>query len=704
MPRNAGFSVENNFSNGLVTEATGLNFPENAVVDTVNISFDKRGVASRRPGFDLEVNYTGVVAPDDAVYYEYLWESVAGDGNLSFFVQQIGNILRFYRATGGPSLSQGYLGSVLLTPFALEGDDLVRTNFCQFSTGLGRLVVVHPYCNQFYITFDKVASTFTPTTFTIQTRDFKGLDPRPVPRSSSLTNTHWYNLQNQGWDYSKMLTMYNRSGLYPSDYDVWWLYKSPDAYGTEVFLTDVAYAAGILNQVDRGNSPAPRGSYVLSEFIQDRSAASGVSGLPVVTSGTNRPTTTEFHAGRVFFSGVNAQNYSQKVYFSQILESEKQFGLCYQENDPTSQYSPDLLPSDGGVISIPEAGTIYRLWSVDNSLLVFASQGVWQITGSQGIGFAATDYTVKKLSTAATVSPVSFVKVDGRPVWWSLDDIYVALSDSQLGGVAIKSLTNDRIKTYYQDIPEESKIYAKGAYNNKDRVVQWIFRDTIADFPSEKQKYTKLLNFNTDTQAFYPWNIENSLTVIKGITVLKGQGSLSEEENVIDNGGSVITNSIGQNVTSVVTNVFSLSSEFKYTIVYNDNLMTFAEQNDQSYLDWISLPSGPVDDPGYFVSGYRVRGDAIKKSQANYILVMVDDEASQEFFFSSVYDYSINQNNGRWSSRQKLEFLDETYKYRSRRLKLRGHGKAIQFRVETSVGKGFNLVGWSTFESANSAV
>lgn len=698
MALSAGFSVENSFVNGLVTEATGLNFPENAVTETDNCVFDQDGTVRRRNGIDRENGFSTLSdSRINLAVSEYVWDSVAGNGNLTFLVQQTGSVLRFFSAGDTEALSAAYVSFLNLSGFATDGVKFEQ-NIFQYSAGFGKLIVSNPFGTPVYISFDESSRAFSANPITILTRDFKGVQPHPIGRSSSITESHRYNLLNQGWDSNKIAGMQQRSGLYPSDYDVWWLYKTPDAFGTEVFLTDVAYAAGILNQVDRGNSPAPKGSYILDEFYQDRSGISGVSGIPVVTSGTPRPATNAFHAGRVFFAGVYSEEFNSKVYFSQIIEGPEQFPRCYQQNDPTSQYTPDLLPSDGGVISIPEAGSIYKLWSVDNNLLVFASTGVWQITGSSGIGFSATDYTVKKISSIKSISANSFVSVNGSPLWWGLDAIYAAVTDST-GQISISPISDERIKTFYADIPEQAKVYAKGAFNSKDKIVQWLYRNQTANNLSEQYTYTRILNLNTVTQAFYPWTLPTVGGKLKGIVSLQGLGSELIEVSVTNNSLVVVTDNLSQVVSAQDARPAQISSHFKYLVQFDANF-TYGGEVEGDCGDWASFFSGTsVIAEATFVTGYKLRGNGIKKSQSNYLRIY--NEGSGTFIFQSRWDYANSASSGRWSAWQMVVFGGPVFDYLTRRLKIRGHGLAFQYSVQSSGREPFAIIGWASFDTAN---
>ena len=57
MARGSGTVVENNFVNGLITEATGMNFPENACISASNVVFKETGEVTRRLGYDYESAY-----------------------------------------------------------------------------------------------------------------------------------------------------------------------------------------------------------------------------------------------------------------------------------------------------------------------------------------------------------------------------------------------------------------------------------------------------------------------------------------------------------------------------------------------------------------------------------------------------------------------------------------------------------------------
>lgn len=201
----ASNSLMNNFSGGLKTEFTGLNFPENAATDTENVVFSIIGEAVRREGIDLEVNavQNSIYQPGVA-YNTYRWTNVGGDGLTQVLVTQVGNTLYFFTssaATAASPLSSQLLAStVTISAFQASGNtSTVSQTECQFTDGNGYLFVFHPDCDPFYCTYN--AGTVTSNLITVQIRDFNGIpDGLAVNnRPATLSAEHQYNLQNQGW-------------------------------------------------------------------------------------------------------------------------------------------------------------------------------------------------------------------------------------------------------------------------------------------------------------------------------------------------------------------------------------------------------------------------------------------------------------------------------------------------------------------------
>lgn len=718
MPRQIAPSVQNNFVKGLVTEATGLNFPENACTETYNCVFERDGSVRRRLGIDYEASYsTQTVSRSTAVVNTYYWASAAGSGDNTLVVVQAGSTLYFYKV-GSSALSSDMIDTIDLNTHKVSGSADVDEKECQFTSGNGYLFVSHPTCETFYVEYDSDTDTVSATEITVEVRDFDGVDDSldVDERPSTLSDEHEYNLLNQGWFVEfwydgasntakkSVITRWNdRLGDYPANNHIWYLCVNVESDGDPKEVFDPKRAG-----TEQGNTPAPKGHYILEAFYKDRSDASGVTGLDVVSSGIYRPSSVAFHAGRVWYSGVTGQKFSNKIYFSQIVEDVDQFGRCYQQNDPTSRETFDLLPTDGGVVTIPEAGTIIKLWPIQNMLMVFASNGVWGITGSEGIGFTATDFSVNKLSDVGALTPSSFVSVGGFPAWWNEEDIYIASNADVSGNVDVKPLVDQTIRTFYETIPQSNKRYVKGAFNTRTRTVHWVYRSTSASDLTEAYEFDRVLNFNILTGSFYPWSVNNSGVSINGVLVVEGQASTTGLEDVTNSSGTTVTDSALATVQANVTETVDLSAVTKFlsTVANAPNYdLTFSEETSTDYLDWFENDSTGIDFTSYFITGYRLPGGGQQKFQSNYVYIYNKTNSEQnQIDFQSQWNFANTGDTGRWSSTQRITFPNESYDYQYKRIKTRGHGVANQFRVTSVSGEPFELIGWSLFETQNQSI
>jgi len=782
MPQQLGQTVESNFTKGLITEATALNFPENAATDADNATFSLVGEVFRRPGMDLELNaITPQRTRDNLAFNTYKWDNAGGDGSVQIVVQQVGHILYFYRsstATDTSPLSTQLLASTLdLSAFAVAGGSFNDTVECQFTDGNGYLFVYHSDMEPVYCIYN--AGTVTGNAITVKIRDFLGvIDNLSVnTRPSTLSDPHNYNLQNQGWtsggawaSNSFTTNTLNATGLYtftvdaglaispgdsmriditrspyfpvtgcaagivssyvgttlivnlnaitndptikgvtqptfggfwtlsetnkgfidtwftaitnyPSNADVWWYFKN---------AAGAFDPATTIGNITLNTGPAPKGHFILDAFNQQRDIISGISTIDDITTGV-RPRTGTWFQGRVWYAGVDASQaatattqfytWTENIYFSQIITDSSQFGNCYQTNDPTSETLFDILPTDGGVIQIQGCGPVYKLFPIQNGMLVFAANGVWFITGSQGIGFSAVDYTITKISSVQSISSNSFVNVLGLPYFWNEDGIY-QVQPTQGGGLSVECITVQTILQFFSEIPVTCKKYVKGAYHPIDYVIQWTYRSTEPTTVTQRWQFDKILNYNTVNKAFYPYTISpdaGGTAYINGIVYVNYPGGVG-----------------------VPQPTFKYPCTFNEFVggVYGPQEFSWAELNNYDYLDWNAL--GGTDYTSYFVTGYKLRGKAIFKWQPQYIQMYSGANFGvTSYKIQGIWDYANNRNSNRWSAPQLVTNGVGHFDQSIRRHKIRGRGYSLQIKVSSVSGLPFDIQGWAAIDLIN---
>lgn len=684
---------------------------------------------------------------------EFAWNSVANNGSLNFLVQQVGLRLYFYDMSYDP-LSTG------IKTFSVDVSDFTAPDAVDpgsypvsMSSGKGYLFVVGAKIEPFYVTYDEETDAITATQIYIKIRDFKGLDDGLAndEEPETLTPEHHYNLRNQGWlnpsndGSGKSVSFFTRSGelssynapddelidqyftefdRYPANTMQWWLAKKQNP-AASVYSE---FSAEILGRLSFGNTPSPRGHYIVNAFYIDRSAMSGVEDLDVETE-SERPPTCAFSNGRVWYALNNT------VYFSQTLDAIGKAGNCHQEADPTAEDISDLIDTDGGVIPIPDMGRAVRLFSAGSGMMIFANNGIWFVSGGQG-GFSATDFSITKISPIGTESPNSVVEADGQIFWWSKIGIQGMTQKTGIfgpveGNFDKVNLSEQTIQGYFNDtIPASAKIYVKSVFDPATNVVQWIWS---SDAATGIYRYDRVLNFDLTLQAFYPWSVSSDTgrPWLSGIFVTPQTNSATSDESVTV-GGEIVVDSLGDTVTTSVTSLSIRRSFIKYICavpISGVDQYTFALfQNDQ-FADWEAF-----DNPGYrylsFVeTGYELLEDAMRKKQTTYVVCYFrrteqnwistgDDyewDKPSSCLFRTKWDFSSSAISGKWSSLiqayrmnrvpgfdiDDLTF-DNGYPVVVTKNKVRGTGRAIQFRFENSeIGKDFDLLGWAVAYSGN---
>lgn len=363
-------------------------------------------------------------------------------------------------------------------------------------------------------------------------------------------------------------------GTYPGNNLTWWIFKRPIAVGNDQapkYFLEV-FDPGMRNQLQMVNARASSGHYIYDAFRLDRGTAAGIPGLTSETSNGAMPSVVSFFAGRAWYGGTNSTKYSSRIYFSQILERTSQVGDCFQQQDPTAETAPELLSSDGGVIVIPEMQQLIRLFPIGHTLLAMASNGVWGISGSQGLGFSASDYSVSRLTDTPVLSASSVVDVDGVPIWWNRSGIYMVKQSGAMN-FAVESLTDKTIRQFFLDIPDDAKKWAKGAYNKQSKIVQWVYSSTSPATTADVNKYDRILNLNLLTGAFYPWTLGDSRVDIIGIFAVEGDVAIQTLEDVYIGTDQVLIST--DPVVMPVTSYTAVDSQFKYIVNVHDDIVSY---------------------------------------------------------------------------------------------------------------------------------
>lgn len=255
------------FIGGLNTELLQV---EDAVVytsDELNCTILPEGIRGRRYGMNIERDGSWYQLDKAGTTYSgFFWKNV-GKTELDIIVYQVDKTLYFYDASQKPYSVSKYQGTIDLTPYITETNGF--TNYpVKFTTGGGVLMVVSKYMTPIQVSYDFDTGSFTAVETTLKYRDLEGVDDGLAvdEMPTELSDKHHYNLLNQGWSEEDIQQFYQDQSKYPANNLQWFIGKdNSGAYNTEELLKHYF-----------GNTPAPKGHFVIDYFLKDRSNASGI--------------------------------------------------------------------------------------------------------------------------------------------------------------------------------------------------------------------------------------------------------------------------------------------------------------------------------------------------------------------------------------------------------------------------------------------
>ena len=734
------------FIKGLITEASPLTFPENASIDEQNFVLNRDGSRSRRLGLEYENGHalvaTGFSATDlqQSKQSFHKWESPGGDTSVAVGIIRVKNKLWFCNLlAASPSATLLNSGSPITLSGLNNADieiDIINNKAVIVSSDLDLPVV---------LTYTPSSGAVSQSTITLEIRDIYGVDDGLAidNRPATLSDTHKYNLRNQGWasniitdstSYPEALEYTKQElGVYPSNADSYDLGKNANAAETDY----EQYNPNNLINNSVSSFEVAKGSTIIDAFNRGTSRNSKHGTTVPLDQEQGNISTIAAYAQRLFYSGIESSvvsgddkspNYSGYIFFSQIIQNVDGFGKCYQDLDPTNPGLNDLLSSDGGTIQIPDITKIVKIVASQSSLLVFAENGVWEVYGDTG-GFIATSFQVSKISTNGVSNPNSIVDVNGNFVYWSKAGVYMVAPESASSRFSAQSLSLTTIQSLYLDIPDIGRNNSKGFYDEKENRVRWLYNDTDTYSANNYiNKYNKELILDLTLQAYYVHKfsdlagaaVPNSPFLADHVDI-PGYVMSTAASNVINSAGATVLNAAG--ATVIVTDDIEANrvTQFGY-LTFIGSSWTISKASENTFKDWATASPGTGENySSYLVTGYELFNDIMRRKQATYVLFYLTK--TEDGFSASGSDFILdNQSSckvqaqwnwansaagGGWGNEFEAYRLLRNYTptgasdtYDSgdsvvvTKNKLRGQGKCLSLKIQSSEGKDMKLLGW----------
>ncbi len=681
----------NNFVKGLITEAAELTFPEGASVDESNCDLRRDGTRRRRLGVVYEGSnaFSSFTLSNSELTTTGSWINVGGNANLEFLVLQKGSTLYFYNKASTPFSNQVLSNSINLASYQHSSSAGAGTAKCQFTSIKGNLVVSSPQINTIVIQYN-TNGTFTTSAVSFDIRDFEWQSNvlNLYGERSTVVNDQDrdYDSANAGWVGTKGAAAYtaykSANTARPPLTHPWYAGKD----------TDGDFDQAEWKKVFGGTSRTAHGHFILDFFLKDRQTASGISSMTKATDPeTARFKCAESFSGRVFYAGLDSAENSGTILFSRSVETIADLGICHQVNDPTSEYLSDLLDTDGGVIRIPDAVKIQKLYAYQNSLFVFAENGVWQIAGVDGV-FRASSFSVNRVTRVGLLQPETFVEAEGIPFWWSNSGIHTLTTDPVSGQGTEQNLTIPTIQTLWDDIDSTAKSRVTAVYDRVNKRIYWGYPNASESVVS---KLNNFLILDIPLQAFFPWKVSDQTSNTDAIVGLAFYPTYTPANT-------------GDPAVVLICREGS------------DSKITFGGFTGVTFLDW-----GSANYSSFAETGYDFVGDLVTKKSSPYIVTYCrvtetgftgSESAGYEAVrpsglkISAAWDFAEDFGASQQVYRLKYPVLPNSsnlndFNYPedviTSRVKVRGHGRSMRIKYESEQGKDFLLLGWGMIQGRN---
>lgn len=410
--------------------------------------------------------------------------------------------------------------------------------------------------------------------------------------------------------------------------------------------------------------------------------------MPLTVENRQQPVAVASAFGRIFYGAPN------RVYFSQVYNDDlASLAKCYQRNDPTDTENPDLLANDGGELFIQGAGSIRAMKEFWKGILIFAERGVWFLSGGE-TNFSALSYRVEKISDARIISVRSGVSLEGAVFCLSETGI-IRIAINESGHIQADNITELTINSWYENFIRPSPA------SSEERPGESIL-GTVDLAKKEILWFHPLTNegviYNIRAQAFYPqlYNLDPS-----------------------ESTSFIFNKELGFTHTTLIQEFDNDSQAYIYSLRYG-------------CLDCAEFEDYGESFDSYLVTNFNTVGNFARKKSIPIMSVFfnktetsvdVDNEGNYVFDNPSactlqvLWDWNSSDAGGRLTTPRSIynpmpkrrgflkqaegeESFDTGETVIEFKDKIRGKGRAVQFRLEAEEGKDMQLLGYNVTFSA----
>lgn len=413
-----------------------------------------------------------------------------------------------------------------------------------------------------------------------------------------------------------------------------------------------------------------------------------------------RPQVIAWYAGRVWYMGIDDPKLTDRVYFSQIIENDNQYGKCYQEGDPTDPYINELIATDGGVLTIPELGTPKKAMIFNDALLVFSDRGVWEISGSDRI-FQADGYRIRQVSDLSCDSPFTVVRGDDTIFWTGYNGIHRIFQDPRTGFLTTETISEGRIRTLWNTIPATRQQKVKAAYDKTKKRVYFLYQSTTGLGASQ---YDACLVYDTVLQAFYRLKFPTSSAAFIA-DIFSITDSTDGEDNKNIKFTQILTTRTVMNFCDMDQSDyvdFDGNEQVPYVVTGTDNLQDFHRRKQAPVVHVFSKKTE---------TGYTdVSGDLVPVNPSSTKMTAIwdwsDDNLNSASKVVGHWDnqWQVYRHRRLYTPTGTSDTFNDGFPVVVTRNKVRGSGRALQIRFDGEETYDSHILGWAVHYKATRKV